>query len=555
MVLGNFNPPACSPLAPPQCLWTPRGTAVVLSSPDDDAAPTTQARRRPRILTLADDDDSDGSGARADAELDGALLRRVRGVVIEDDDGERGGADCDASVLRRQRRGGGVRRVVPASPASDSPDAHAAAGIRGTVAAAATATPVRATGARSARRIVTSSPSTTQSSSPRSIEARPGLSGSAPGAGRRPPTRAVLVLSSGEEEAEDSGFAGAGGTGGALDWRRGGAKVERAPPRAARGRAEIRRAEIRRAEIRRDEGADAAHAIDLASSPSEDGGGESEPEAAWTPNPAAITAHGDDDADGGRPRRGTRGSTPPPCSPPIAVPRRRPGRAPPTRARPPQLLRTRSPTSLPSTSPPSSTPARSPAPTASSTPHALLESPRGLTPAASPAPTGAPPAPPASARARAAARRQLIDSVPALFARLNSAAFDGRLPTDLPISWSSTLRRTAGLTRFSTLRAHGGAAPARVASIELAAKVLDTPERLEATLLHELCHAAAWLLDGQARPPHGPHFWAWARRAAAALPGASVSTCHSYEIHCKHRFECTGCDQVRATARARAAGE
>jgi len=33
--------------------------------------------------------------------------------------------------------------------------------------------------------------------------------------------------------------------------------------------------------------------------------------------------------------------------------------------------------------------------------------------------------------------------------------------------------------------------------VELSAKVIDAPAKLRATLLHELCHVAAWLL-----PPH-----------------------------------------------------
>ena len=33
--------------------------------------------------------------------------------------------------------------------------------------------------------------------------------------------------------------------------------------------------------------------------------------------------------------------------------------------------------------------------------------------------------------------------------------------------------------------------------MELSAKVVDAPAKLRATLLHELCHVAAWLL-----PPH-----------------------------------------------------
>ena len=37
-------------------------------------------------------------------------------------------------------------------------------------------------------------------------------------------------------------------------------------------------------------------------------------------------------------------------------------------------------------------------------------------------------------------------------------------------------------------------------SYQLSTKVLDTAEKLEATLLHEMCHAAAWLLD-QVWPP------------------------------------------------------
>lgn len=35
------------------------------------------------------------------------------------------------------------------------------------------------------------------------------------------------------------------------------------------------------------------------------------------------------------------------------------------------------------------------------------------------------------------------------------------------------------------------------ASVQLASKVIDTEAKLRATLLHELCHVATWLL-----PPH-----------------------------------------------------
>jgi len=60
-------------------------------------------------------------------------------------------------------------------------------------------------------------------------------------------------------------------------------------------------------------------------------------------------------------------------------------------------------------------------------------------------------------------------------------------------------------------------------------QVLDSEERLRSTLCHELCHAAAWLLDHTAKPPHGPIFKKWAARAMEKYPGLSVTTCHQYK--------------------------
>lgn len=43
--------------------------------------------------------------------------------------------------------------------------------------------------------------------------------------------------------------------------------------------------------------------------------------------------------------------------------------------------------------------------------------------------------------------------------------------------------------------------------MELSAKVLDSTDRLERTLAHELCHVASWVFDHVAKPPHGKvHF-------------------------------------------------
>ena len=47
------------------------------------------------------------------------------------------------------------------------------------------------------------------------------------------------------------------------------------------------------------------------------------------------------------------------------------------------------------------------------------------------------------------------------------------------------------------------------ASIELAEKVIDSPERLVSTLAHEYCHLANRLVSGVYRPPHGASFKEW----------------------------------------------
>ncbi len=62
--------------------------------------------------------------------------------------------------------------------------------------------------------------------------------------------------------------------------------------------------------------------------------------------------------------------------------------------------------------------------------------------------------------------------------------------------------------------------------------MLDRESRLDATLLHELCDVAAWLVQGVCKPPYGPEFKAWADVAREH---------YSYAIHASHRYECQTC--------------
>ena len=125
-----------------------------------------------------------------------------------------------------------------------------------------------------------------------------------------------------------------------------------------------------------------------------------------------------------------------------------------------------------------------------------------------------------------------------LYREFNRDGFGGALPDAFEISWNAKLLTTAGLTHYRKITRSSGVSEF-YARIELSTKVLDTAEKLEATLLHEMCHAAAWLLDRCAKPPHGSVFKKWAARAMRAYPGVRVDTCHSYQIHQPYKYRCT----------------
>ena len=125
-----------------------------------------------------------------------------------------------------------------------------------------------------------------------------------------------------------------------------------------------------------------------------------------------------------------------------------------------------------------------------------------------------------------------------LYREFNRDGFGGALPETFEISWNAKLLTTAGLTHYRKVTRSSGVSEYH-ARIELSTKVLDTAEKLEATLLHEMCHAAAWLLDRCAKPPHGSVFKKWASLVMRAYPAVRVDTCHSYQIHQPYKYRCT----------------
>ena len=109
--------------------------------------------------------------------------------------------------------------------------------------------------------------------------------------------------------------------------------------------------------------------------------------------------------------------------------------------------------------------------------------------------------------------------------------FGSRLPAGMEIVWSKSLNTTAGRTLLTRR------GDAFAASIELSTKVVDSEDKLRNTLCHEMCHAAAWLVNHVAKPPHGAVFKGWAAIAMRAFPDLSIATCHTYAINFKFQFE------------------
>ncbi|KAF2814250.1 uncharacterized protein BDZ99DRAFT_437106 [Mytilinidion resinicola] len=118
------------------------------------------------------------------------------------------------------------------------------------------------------------------------------------------------------------------------------------------------------------------------------------------------------------------------------------------------------------------------------------------------------------------------------------------------IVWSKTLKTTAGRANWRRetfrTRAPDGTIETKYrnhASIELATKVIDNPDRLRNVLAHEFCHLATFMIDGQRTQPHGAEFKAWARKVGRLFgdQGVEVTTKHSYEIEFKFVWECEGC--------------
>ncbi|XP_068446116.1 germ cell nuclear acidic protein [Clinocottus analis] len=124
-----------------------------------------------------------------------------------------------------------------------------------------------------------------------------------------------------------------------------------------------------------------------------------------------------------------------------------------------------------------------------------------------------------------------------LYQLFNTSVFDNKLPTNMSVTWNKKMRKTAGYCITGQERGGGN----RYARIELSEKVCDSADRLRDTLIHEMCHAATWMING-VRDGHGNFWKLYARKSTLAHPELPMVTrCHSYDIKYKFQYQCTRC--------------
>ncbi|KAM9309020.1 germ cell nuclear acidic protein [Pholidichthys leucotaenia] len=127
-----------------------------------------------------------------------------------------------------------------------------------------------------------------------------------------------------------------------------------------------------------------------------------------------------------------------------------------------------------------------------------------------------------------------------LYQLYNTTVFDNKLPSHMSVTWNKKMRKTAGYCITGQEKSGGN----RYARIELSEKVCDSADRLRDTLIHEMCHAATWLINS-IRDGHGTMWKLYAQKATLAHPELPMVTrCHSYDIKFRFQYQCNRCQNT-----------
>lgn len=127
-----------------------------------------------------------------------------------------------------------------------------------------------------------------------------------------------------------------------------------------------------------------------------------------------------------------------------------------------------------------------------------------------------------------------------LFKIFNEQVFNNELSEEKPVEWSGRMLNTAGYCRCKKVLKNGEIIR-REAYIVLSSKVVDSADRLRDTLIHEMCHAATWIIN-KVSNGHGVFWKSWASKAMKKFPELPpIKVCHDYAIKTKYTYKCTEC--------------
>jgi len=127
-----------------------------------------------------------------------------------------------------------------------------------------------------------------------------------------------------------------------------------------------------------------------------------------------------------------------------------------------------------------------------------------------------------------------------LYTVYNDEVFEKALPEEMEITWNVRLTKTSGVC-YSKRHRNRQNVETRSSRIELSTKVIDSTDRLRDTLVHEMCHAASWIISGY-RDGHGPLWKTWAEKAMTRFPELPIiDRCHDYQIRTQYTYKCGKC--------------
>ncbi|XP_075720665.1 germ cell nuclear acidic protein-like isoform X2 [Rhinoderma darwinii] len=123
-----------------------------------------------------------------------------------------------------------------------------------------------------------------------------------------------------------------------------------------------------------------------------------------------------------------------------------------------------------------------------------------------------------------------------LYKLYNQTVFNNQLPDKLQITWSKRLTATSA----QCCNVQGDVN--RYSKIEISEKVCDSAERVRDALIHEMCHAACWLINGVQKDGHGKLWKSYAQSVTRVHPELPpVNIYHTYDINYKFNYVCEWC--------------